>query len=164
MEQLSFFYGWLHGVMVPRWSSRNFDSIWLSFTLFILQYHTMLLFFANFARSRILLYFHFISQRRNISNFLNFGLYHVNHIQGVPKKCTNRTKAEPKLSSMGLNFIIDMTFQTQGVPATCDWASALWLQQHSESTFFWDTLYFLNAFQAGSPPWPPGPLGTNWTT
>ena len=27
-------------------------------------------------------------------------------------------------------------FQTQGVPAACDWASALWLQQHSESAFF----------------------------
>ena len=27
------------------------------------------------------------------------------------------------------------------MPATCDWASALWLQQHSESAFFWDTLY-----------------------
>ena len=24
---------------------------------------------------------------------------------------------------------------------SCDWASAVWLQQHSESAFFWDTLY-----------------------
>ena len=39
---------------------------------------------------------------------------------------------------MGLNFTIDMTLghQTQGVPANGDWASALWLQQHSESAFF----------------------------
>ena len=34
-----------------------------------------------------------------------------------------------------------INFQTQGVPANCDWASALWLQRHSESAFFWDTLY-----------------------
>ena len=27
-------------------------------------------------------------------------------------------------------------FQTQGVPVPCDLASALWLQQHSESAFF----------------------------
>ena len=81
-----FFHGWLHGVMGPRWSSRNFDSIWLSFTLFILQYHTMLLFFANFARSRILLYFHYISQRRNISNFLNFWFIPCKPYTGCPKK------------------------------------------------------------------------------
>ena len=59
---------------------------------------------------------------------------------------------------MGLNLTIDMTwgrwillsiskkrpkinFQTQGVLANGDWASALWLQQHSESVFFGDTLY-----------------------
>ena len=160
MEQLSFFYGWLHGVMVPRWSSRNFDSIWLSFTLFILQYHTMLLFFANLPEAGYCSIFTILVRGVTSQIFSILGLHNVNHIQGVPKKCTKRTKALPKLSSMGLNFIIDMTFQTQGVPATCDWASALWLQQHSESTFFWDTLYFLNAFQAGSPPWPPGPLGT----
>ena len=34
---------------------------------------------------------------------------------------------------MGINFTMDMT---QGEPATCDWASALWLQQYSESAFF----------------------------
>ena len=27
------------------------------------------------------------------------------------------------------------------MPANGDWASALWLQQHSESAFFWDILY-----------------------
>ena len=31
-------------------------------------------------------------------------------------------------------------FQTQGVPATGDWACAPWLQQHSVNTFFWNTL------------------------
>ena len=30
------------------------------------------------------------------------------HIQGVPKKCTNRTKS--KLSAKGLNFTMDMTW------------------------------------------------------
>ena len=29
-----------------------------------------------------------------------------------------------------------INFQTQGTPATCDWASSLWLQQHSESALF----------------------------
>ena len=29
-----------------------------------------------------------------------------------------------------------INFQTQGVPATCDWTSALWIQQHSECVFF----------------------------
>ena len=36
-----------------------------------------------------------------------------------------------------------INFQTQGVPVTCDLASALWLQQHSERAFFWDTLYII---------------------
>ena len=81
----------------------------------------------------------------------------VNDIQGVPKKCTNRTKSQPKFSAMGLNFTIDMPWQrlillslskkrpkinhqTQAVPANGNRASALWLQQHSEIAFFWDTL------------------------
>ena len=29
-----------------------------------------------------------------------------------------------------------VNFQTQGVPNTCDWASTLWHQEHSESVFF----------------------------
>ena len=33
-------------------------------------------------------------------------------------------------------------FQTQGVPATGDWACAPWLQQHFVSAFFLDTLKF----------------------
>ena len=66
-------------------------------------------------------------------------IFLVIHIQGVPKKCTNRTNSLPKLSAMGLNFTIEMTWgrlillslnkkinlKTQGVPANGDSASAL---------------------------------------
>ena len=37
-------------------------------------------------------------------------IFLVIHIQGVPKKCTNRTNSLPKLSAMGLNFTIEMTW------------------------------------------------------
>ena len=64
-------------------------------------------------------------------------MYDRNLIQSVPKKCTNKTKSQPKLSAVGLNFTMNMTweglirlslskkrpkinFQTQGVPASCD--------------------------------------------
>ena len=33
----SWLTAWCDGVMDPRWSSRNFDSIWLSFTSWILS-------------------------------------------------------------------------------------------------------------------------------
>ena len=69
---------------------------------------------------------------------------------------TNIKKTYPKLSAVGLNFTMDMTwerlillslsekrpkniFQAQGVPANGDWACAPWLQQHS--ILFWDALY-----------------------
>ena len=53
----------------------------------------------------------------------------VSWCTGCPKKCTNRTKSESKLSAVGLNFTLNMTwegfvkndrkinFQTQGVQA-----------------------------------------------
>ena len=34
-----------------------------------------------------------------------------------------------------------INLQTQRMRANGEWASALWLQQHSESAYFWDTLY-----------------------
>ena len=74
------------------------------------------------------------------------------------KKCTQRTKSQPKLSAMGLNFTNGMTWgrlillilgkkrpknqypetrgPLEGVQAKGDLASALWLQQHSERAFF----------------------------
>ena len=36
-----------------------------------------------------------------------------------------------------------INFQTQGLPASGDWACAPWLQQHYVNNFFWDTLYYV---------------------
>ena len=72
------------------------------------------------------------------------------------KKCTNRTKSSPKLSAMGLNFTIGMTWgslvllsldkkrpknQSPDIMGAGKWdsAGALWLQQHSKSAFFFGT-------------------------
>ena len=63
---------------------------------------------------------------------------------------------QPKLSAVGPNFTIDMTWeglirlslskkqtkkQTQGVLANGDWAGAPWLQQHSESYLLGHFIY-----------------------
>ena len=39
-----------------------------------------------------------------------------------------------------------INFQTQGEPATCNWASALWLQQHSDNAFFGTPCIFFFLF------------------
>ena len=75
------------------------------------------------------------------------------YIQVVPKKCKNRKNHNQnwvlwgeilpwtwlRKAWSGLVLVRNdrkINFQTQGVLATYDLASALWLQQHSESAFF----------------------------
>ena len=82
----------------------------------------------------------------------------MSELTGCPKKCINRTKSWPKLSAVG-HFTMDMTWRRlillslskkrpkkhfRGPSGANHWwlslCSASWLQQHSISTFFCDTL------------------------
>ena len=109
-----------------------------------------------------------ISQRRSETSFLadtNFlfegEFYIIQRVvtdPGVPKN-VKRPKSSPKLSAVGLNFTMEMTwgrlfllslsierpkntFPAQVVPPLViePMHLATWLQQHSIGTFFWDTL------------------------
>ena len=44
-----------------------------------------------------------------------------------------------------------INFQTQGVPATCDWVNALWLQRNSENAFFGTPCIFASLALSSNP-------------